>query len=301
MNPEINAEKKTGRARRFVQFPLVRIIIGLVFVLGSVILGQVIVHKVVRTFITSEKLPLPWAIVMYFLMTVLAILAYYLFVRWVERRPLTELSRPGAWREFGLGWGIGFALMSLVTIVLWLLGFYQVSALGAVLVLLRPFFDSLFAGIFEEIAFRGIIFRIMNESLGSWLAILISALIFGFAHSANPNASLFNSIAIAVEAGILLSTAYLFTRRLWMVIGIHFAWNFTLGGIYGIPVSGREFEGLFKSSLEGPALLTGGEFGAEASIFAVIICLLAGLFFLWKARQRGHFTSPFWVRSKESN
>ena len=74
MNTEIYAEKKPGRARRFVHFPLVRIIIGLVFVFGAVILGQIIVRTVVRTFITSDKLPLPWVIVMFLLTTVLAIL-----------------------------------------------------------------------------------------------------------------------------------------------------------------------------------------------------------------------------------
>ena len=84
-----------------------------------------------------------------------------------------------------------------------------------------------------------------------------------------------------------------------MVIGIHFAWNFTQGGIFGIAVSGQEVEGLFQSTLEGPALLTGGEFGAETSVIAIIICSGAGLFFLWKARKRGHFTEPFWVRRRE--
>ena len=135
--------------------------------------------------------------------------------------------------------------------------------------------------------------------MGSWIAIFLSAFLFGFAHAANPNASLFSSIAIAVEAGILLSAAYLFTQRLWMVIGIHFAWNFTQGGIFGIAVSGQEVEGLFQATLEGPAFITGGEFGAETSIIAIIICSGAGLFFLWKARQRGHFTKPFWVRRRE--
>ena len=300
MNSDVITEHKPGRGRKFVMFPLVRILIGLLMVFGSIVLLQIPVKILVDNFYGGAKLPLYGVIPLYLILTLLAILSYYLFVRWIERRTLKELSRPGGWKELGMGWGIGFALMSSVTVILWVLGYYQVSAFSAVTVLLRPFFDSLFAGFFEEIAFRGIIFRIINESLGSWIAIIISALIFGFAHAANPNASLFSSVAIAIEAGILLSTAYLFTQRLWLVIGIHAAWNFTLGGIYGIPVSGKEVEGLFQSSLEGPVLLTGGEFGAETSIIAIIICSGAGLFFLWKARARGHFTDPFWVRKRES-
>jgi membrane protease YdiL (CAAX protease family) len=299
MSSDITTENKPGRGRKFIQFPLVRIIIGLVFVFGAVVAGQLIVKILIEMFMSSERLPVHWAIVVYMFLTVSSILSYFLFVRWIERRPILEFSRSGAWKELGIGWTIGFALMTTVTILLWIFGFYEVSTVSAVVVLVRPFFDSLFAGFFEEIAFRGVIFRIIDKSLGSWLAIAISALIFGFAHAFNPNASLFSSVAIALEAGILLSTAYLFTQRLWMVIGIHSAWNFTLGGIYGITVSGQEVEGLFQSTIKGPELFTGGEFGAETSIFAIIICLLMGLFFLWKAHQRGHFKEPFWVRSVE--
>jgi hypothetical protein len=298
MDSEYHKEPQQGRLRKIVIHPVSRMIIGLVFVFGSVILFQVTVQVIKQTFYGAGKLPLYAGILVYSVMTILVILAYFVFVRWVERRPLRELSKPGAVKELGLGAAIGFILILSSTAILWVLGYYQVSAISMVTVLLKPFFDSLFAGFFEEIAFRGVIFRIINESLGSWLAVLISALIFGFAHAFNPNASLFSSIAIAIEAGVLLSTAYLFTGRLWMVIGIHFAWNFTEGGILGITVSGQKVEGLLISSLEGPELLTGGEFGAETSIVTIIICLSAGLFFLWKAHQRGNFKAPFWIRNK---
>jgi uncharacterized protein len=123
-------------------------------------------------------------------------------------------------------------------------------------------------------------------------------LIFGALHLANPNATLWAGLAIAIEAGIMLAAAYVYTRRLWLPIGIHFAWNFVQGGIYGVSVSGVEAKGLLQSTLSGPALLSGGEFGAEASIFAVIVCLAAGIFFVWKSYTQGKFIKPFWNRSQ---
>jgi hypothetical protein len=85
---------------------------------------------------------------------------------------------------------------------------------------------------------------------------------------------------------------------LWLPIGIHFAWNFVQGAIFGVAVSGNEARGLLQSTLNGPALLSGGAFGAEGSIFAVIICLAAGIYFVWKSNKDGKFIKPFWKRSK---
>jgi hypothetical protein len=115
-------------------------------------------------------------------------------------------------------------------------------------------------------------------------------------HAFNPGATLTSSIAIALEAGVLLAAVFMVTRRLWMVIGLHTAWNFTEGGIFGASVSGGDAHGMLASRFHGPDALTGGAFGPEASIVAVLICLAAGILFLWIARRRRHFVRPFWAR-----
>ena len=150
----------------------------------------------------------------------------------------------------------------------------------------------------EEILLRGLIFRLLEKWLGSWAALTISALLFGLAHIANPNSSLFAAIAIALEAGILLAAVYMVTRRLWAVIGLHMAWNFTQGGIFGVAVSGNEIEGLLASVMDGPELLTGGAFGAEASIPAILICTGIGLACLRRAHLDGRFVAASWHRFK---
>ena len=154
------------------------------------------------------------------------------------------------------------------------------------------------AAFFEEIIVRGVIFRITEESLGTWLAVAISAAFFGLSHMLNPESSWFAALCIAVEAGILLAAAFLTTRRLWLPIGLHFAWNFTQGGIFGVPVSGGTVRGILKSTLTGPEPLSGGKFGAEASIFAVLVCTSMAIYLMVRAARNGQIIRPFWSRTK---
>lgn len=97
-----------------------------------------------------------------------------------------------------------------------------------------------------------------------------------------------NAAAISIEAGVLLAAAYMVTRRLWLCIGIHIAWNFTQGGIFSVAVSGGQSKGLLQSSMIGPEWLTGGAFGAEASVVALGVCFAAGIALLVLAVKRGN-------------
>ena len=110
-------------------------------------------------------------------------------------------------------------------------------------------------------------------------------------------AALVSTVAI-LAAKLLLGAAYLLTRRLWMAIGVHFAWTFTQEGIFGVDVSGNEAGGLIESQLGGPDLISGGSFGVEASIFAIVIGLALGAVFLVLAHRRGNFKKPFWSTRK---
>jgi membrane protease YdiL (CAAX protease family) len=146
----------------------------------------------------------------------------------------------------------------------------------------------------EELFFRGILFRWIEELAGSWAALAVTSVLFGFAHAMNPNATLFSSTAIAVEAGILLGGAYMLTRNLWLPIGLHAAWNFTQGYLFGIPVSGVAEEGLVRSRLSGSELLTGGGFGLEASVIAFVLATAVGIVMVVLAVRRGRVAPPLW-------
>jgi membrane protease YdiL (CAAX protease family) len=96
----------------------------------------------------------------------------------------------------------------------------------------------------------------------------------------------------------LLGGAYMLTRNLWMAIGLHAAWNFTQGAIFGIPVSGNPAQGLVTSELAGPAILSGGGFGLEASAIALATATAAGIWLVWLAARHGRLVQPWWVRRR---
>ena len=153
-------------------------------------------------------------------------------------------------------------------------------------------------GFTEELLFRGILFRWIEEFAGSWAALLLTSALFGLGHIFNPNASLFSSFAIAMEAGVMLGGAYMLTRNIWVPIGLHAAWNFTQGEIWDVPVSGLDQNGLVQAQLSGPELLSGGAFGLEASLFALILCTAAGVWLVVLAIKRGQLVQPWWVRRR---
>lgn len=217
--------------------------------------------------------------------------AYLLYVRVVERRSASELGLGGAGRELAVGGLLGCGLMVASVGVLWLLGAYQVVALNPPLVLLGALAAALFRGFVEELLLRGIGLRIGTELLGAWPALFLSAAIFGLLHVHNPGASLWSGIAITLEAGLLLGAAFLYTGRLWMAVGLHTAWNFSQGGFFGLHVSGTPSIGLLRGELLGPAWLSGGDFGIEASPLVVMLCLIAAGALLWSAQRRRHVGS----------
>jgi uncharacterized protein len=285
MKPSSNAWQK------FVNFPITRIILALFIVIVPVLIEQLIV--------TSLPIDRLWKNVLLGILTLPVVYwTYYAYVRSFEKRTLIELASAGALKEVAQGVVVGALLFSGTIGILALLGVYNVTGTNNLDVIIIPLIGSVISGFFEEVLFRGILFRIIEESLGSWLALLISALIFGSLHLMNENATLIGALSVMFEAGILLAAAYMLTQRLWFAIGIHFAWNFTQSGIFGIAVSGNEpLKGILQSSLSGPDWLSGGQFGAEASIVAVILCVGAGVYFTWRAIRKGNLIQPYWKRT----
>jgi membrane protease YdiL (CAAX protease family) len=227
------------------------------------------------------------------------VLAYWLLVRGMERRPVSELAPKKFLIHGSVGWLVGMGIMLVAAGVMALAGAYRVHGVNTDVYLVGPLVVlGIVPGIGEEIISRGILFRVVEEGLGTWIALAISAALFGLAHLANPNATAWSSLAIAIEAGLLLGMAYAWTRSLWFVMGLHAAWNFTQGPLLGIAVSGFGLKGVLDSSTQGPALLSGGEFGAEASLLTLIVCVSLGAWFTRKAIAAGRIKPPFWRDNK---
>lgn len=204
----------------------------------------------------------------------LILLSFYLgWIKLFEHRNASELSVKRLLPDVGLGFGIGFVYFVAIVVVMMILGVYRIESFGFYpLQTFRFLAMMLVVAVGEEIVFRGIIHRMIFERWGLITALIVSSLVFGFIHYPNAGATLWSSVAIALEAGVMLGLAYCVHNNLWLPIGIHWAWNFSQGQIWGISVSGMSINGsLFRPVIDGPEILTGGSFGAEASIIAVVL------------------------------
>jgi membrane protease YdiL (CAAX protease family) len=279
-----------GWQRWLVLSPLARLLFFASMMFGFVVVTRAIVVALGWT--AGSAGPLHHALATLSVQLLPALLGYTILVRLVEQRRMRELS-PRDIPTLGLaGLVTGAVLFSAVVGVLWLAGSYHVIGTNAQLDWLPSVLvTGVGAGIGEEIVARGAIFRIVEEGLGTWWALAISALVFGAAHIFNPGATPWSSAAIAIEAGLLLGMIYHVTRSLWPCIGLHAAWNIMQGTVYGIPVSGSASKGWLVSTRSGPDWLSGGVFGAEASVVALALCSLCTLALLIVALRRGSIVS----------
>lgn len=207
---------------------------------------------------------------------VLGLFLYAIWTNLTERRPVTELTLKRTWKDLGLGLLVGALVFGAVTGLMALAGCYSITeAHFDPLPQLNSFLFFFLVAVFEEIFFRGVLFRLFDDRWNTFVAMIVSALVFGVAHLPNTGATLWSSFAIAVEAGLLLSAAYKRFGTLWLPIGIHWAWNYVQGNVFGFAVSGNPIgDKVFSPVITGPDWVTGGIFGAEASVPAVAIGLL---------------------------
>lgn len=218
----------------------------------------------------------------------LALLTYTWVVRLSERRVVTETARRGALRAAGLGTVIGVGLFAAVIASIAVLGAYRIDGFGSVFGLIGLIGFMAAAAVTEEVIFRGVLFRLIEEKTGTWVSMAVTAVLFGSMHLINPHATIWGAIAIALTAGVLLTAAYVATRRLWLPIGLHFGWNIAVSGIFSTVVSGAETPlGLLKATMSGPELITGGAFGPEGSVITIAFSLVASAVFLRIAHRRG--------------
>jgi hypothetical protein len=219
-----------------------------------------------------------------------SVAAYLFLVRVIERRWPAELGIRSFARGMTIGAIAGVGLISIVVLLLWVAGGYRITGSDAGIDWWMPLVTTGFgAAISEEIISRGVLFRIAEEGLGTARALMISAVFFGGVHLVNPGATMWSALAITIEAGLLLGMLYHVTRSLWPCIGLHVGWNFAQGTVWGIPVSGTRSPSFLVSERVGPEWLTGGVWGAEASVLAVLVCSVATLLLLAQAYRRGTF------------
>ncbi len=291
LEPTIHVEPRPGRVARFFHHPLVVLILATLVTV--VVAGVLLFAFALLTPTVAERL--------YALAPLGGVLVAMTTVVRLLDRPLREQGfQAPVSKPLLVGAALGVAILGVSWAVIVLAGGYRIDGVIAPLPLDFALNLALFAivAVWEELYFRGVLLRLLEDWLGTWAALALSALFFGWVHYDNPNATWFTATAIAIEAGILLGGTFVLTRSLWMPIGLHFTWNLTQGPILGLAVSGAQFGGVVVTRDEGPPLLTGGSFGAEGALPTILIATAFGVLILVRAHRTGRILSPRWVRRR---
>ncbi|MFC0248212.1 lysostaphin resistance A-like protein [Citricoccus parietis] len=223
---------------------------------------------------------------------VLTLWLYAATVRRLEKRSVTELARPNAARRVLIGTLGGLTLSCVAIGIIAAAGGYQIIGWGSLTGALTIVGMMCTVAVAEEVLFRGVIFPLVQQRWGTWIALAASSLLFGLIHLVNPGATLWGALAIAVEAGLMLGAAYVATGSLWLPIGLHLGWNITTAGIFGTVVSGGDAqEALVQAVTHGPIWLTGGSFGPEGSLISVAACSVVTVILLVSAHRNGRITA----------
>lgn len=281
------------RKQKIFNFPVVKIVLALLTFMAVVIIGQQIAIKLLAlTPLEKDYRNLLKGLFVSFS----CILSYILFFKKYDKRAITEFSVKGLAKNLTIGILIGFVLQSFTILVMYLNGNYSVVNINPVSFILIPFAIMFTVAIIEEILVRGIIFRIVEEKLGSYISLTISSVLFGVFHLANPHGTIISGICITT-AGFMLGAAFIYSRNLWFPIALHFAWNFTQSGIFGAITSGNEkTSSLLEAKIQGPEFITGGEFGPEGSIQAIVFCALGTILLLALSQKQNKIIPPYWKK-----
>lgn len=198
----------------------------------------------------------------------------------------------GWWRDLAIGSLVGAASLVAAALIAMLFGgfafsFKPAEFLPAALnTLVMSGLIFVLAAAAEEILFRGYPLQTVLRSWPAWLAVVPSSIMFAYVHLANPNVAPGFTFVNTTLAGVWLAVAYLRTRSLWFPLGVHWSWNWTMGALLGLPVSGiTEIapEPLLRAADRGPAWLTGGSYGIEGGA-ACTVALLLSTIFIWRTR-----------------
>ncbi len=217
----------------------------------------------------------------------LGLFLYAVWTNMTEHRPITELYLKRMFKDLGNGLLLGVAYFGVVVGVMALMGSYSITGVQFNwFPQLSSFLFFFLVAVFEEIIFRGVLFRLIDDRWNTGMALILSSIAFGAMHLFNPGATLWSAVAIAIEAGLVLGAAYKCSGTLWLPIGIHWSWNYVQGNVLGFAVSGSPVKDkIFNSIISGSDWMTGGVFGAEASVPAVGVGLLLAIILLANCKR----------------
>jgi len=294
MKETIMSENKTNIFLKILYFPPVQIIIAIILVNIPTFVVRSIT-QLILSFLDVKNDTLT-ALIIFCTRLLTVYFAYFYFVKVFEKRKAEEISiNYASIKEFFGGLALGISAICTVTIIMWLTGNFTVTGINNSATLFQSFLYNFFFAFLQDIVYFAIIFRITERSIGSWIAIFIASIIFGFKHLLFPGYTLWSVIAQSFEAGILFSSLFILSRKIWIIFGFHLAWNFIQYGII-LGFEPEKLVPLFISNFLGSSLITGLPIGPEASLLTLCLLTSVGIFFAIKSYKKGYFILPYWKK-----
>ena len=271
--------------KSFLKFPLplIKIVVGITACLGSMLLiktciAQPLLYKLFdnKMLADSIKNGISFSVLL---------ISYRFFSKYYEHRIPVELSVKNLPQFMLGGFTLGFFAISLSIFILYLLGSYKIITLSTTHYTLQLFTLLLTAALVEDLLIRGLIIRVLENWLGTYITLII-AMLFETLHIFNPNATLFSAI-FDLAWGFTMAMLFIYSRRIWLPFFFHVGWNFSQP-FYGSNLTGIDNMGtIIQSEFSGPEILTGGKVGIEGSIFTLIFLIAIGLTVFYFAKKEG--------------
>lgn len=278
--------------------PIIYIIILLIILFPSIIIFEIISNINLNKIYPYQQGNTVNSIIFLIVTTTASFSIIALYKKLIDKESFYSMGLTFKNRLFDFVFGL-----SLGTILM-LIGFLLTVILGAVEITSINFnslaifkYAIMFAlvSVHEEVLIRGFLLNNLTKATNKYVAIAISSIVFAILHLYNSGITIIAFVNIML-AGTLLSSAYVHTKNLWFPIGLHFTWNFTQGPILGFDVSGQNIQSIIEQKTTGSVLITGGNFGFEASILATIILLLSTILVEWFFRKKEKLTQKLSIK-----
>lgn len=265
------------------------VLLFLMIIVGQII-GGIILEIIRRTAVEIGIFMETLELILSFLFPLLLCL---LWVKFVEKRKISSLGlmKEGSISNFLKGFLIGFLMFSTVTLMMYISGTISIEQninkgikfIPGILIILPGW---ILQSSTEEILSRGWLMHVVGARHKPIIGFIVSSVMFGFLHILNPGVDLISIVNI-VLVGFMFGLYVINTQDTWGACGLHAAWNFSQGNIYGFSVSGlnASSNSLLTFSSKGSTLLTGGKFGPEASIFSTIVLGIAIIILIIRLKE----------------
>lgn len=277
------------------------VILALIFMTGGQLIGGICIAPLYMMLYMFHSLSSNISMLELFIQLssfIFISLLVFVRVKYIEKRSISTLgfAKDNWLKKYIKGFIIGFIMMSIVVLILYLFGCISVeknpsqpigiSAIGGVMFILIGW---IIQGATEEIVTRGWLMNVLAARYNKVFALILSSTIFGAMHLFNPDVNYIAVINI-ILVGLFFGIYVIKTNDLWAVCGMHSAWNFAQGNIFGFEVSGLKVgvSSIFDFNLVGSNVISGGSFGPEAGLIATFV-LLSSIAIVFLLDKKGYF------------